>query len=1012
MSGQILSLHIMDICNICKHYLLSIVLLCIINVSGTSQCVTDTLSTDAETCGTARYLCGYVMDGYQDRLSAAETPGIQPENFCGTSSAENIRWYTFSTCDTAVTIEIIHTGCTGGQLPIQGFQAGIYSSCDFDEDFLTCETSTAVNGTVLLSFTSPPGIHYLFVDGFAGSVCNYEIRIISGVDTTPIDSTAYIGTDISINSELDCSSIEGPNGTGDQTVCSLGQATFTTASLSPDFSTSALNNLLCTDSELPPSVEDQFMCLTWHIDPEVGYTLLSDTVYTIPYGNWDPKDYPLILEWEQIGTYDIWYTLQSNPNIPHCLGGGFTIDCQSAAITVEVTAPDLITLPADTICEGDTYIYCGQQFFESATLTCENIDSCQIETRQLVVTPRIEKQLGTQYICTDQCFEVYDTPYCLPGNYSVGGASNCDTFYLFTLVELDLEAEILGDTVITCTSTSAMLSAAIATNFPDSIQLTWTDPQNQPIPTDSDGSISVTQPGVYTLTVTPAGLEDCAVTVTTTISKDDAVPVLSAADQTITCSETSATLTVSSSEPIDTYQWSGPAGYSSTASAPSVTAAGTYTVVIIADNGCTAQTTLDILEDTTPPTTTLIYSDLDCDTRSEVASYDSPTAVSQIWTDPLGVSSTDSDLLYDLAGDYLLTLVAANGCQLDTALTVTDLSYTPTLGLPADTLWRCSTVQIAYPVSVPTDWTVTWTTTDGLASIVEESLVAMRPGTYLASISDTLLGCDAVDTLVIDLDTDTLAASFDILDPTCTSFADGSFGLEIQAGQPPFTIMLDGTMVEDTGLDVLAAGTYDLVISDAYGCTVSETITLTDPDPVVITSPEIVSVKYQPETELLIEHNQATANVGSIEWFDPQNTLLYEGNPYALQAASTPSLMYGILLTDVDGCTDSTAVTFEFDYSVDIHVPNIFSPNDDGVNDKWFVSSADFPFTLQQVNVYDRWGTSVYTARDITFSNEDEGWDGRLAGTACAAGVYVYTLTYVQADGKSRTQSGSITLIR
>jgi gliding motility-associated-like protein len=64
-------------------------------------------------------------------------------------------------------------------------------------------------------------------------------------------------------------------------------------------------------------------------------------------------------------------------------------------------------------------------------------------------------------------------------------------------------------------------------------------------------------------------------------------------------------------------------------------------------------------------------------------------------------------------------------------------------------------------------------------------------------------------------------------------------------------------------------------------------------------------------------------------------------------------------------------------------VPNVFSPNDDGVNDVFKIEG------LQQgdeVVIYNRWGTKVYE-----FINTNDAWDGRTtAGQKCSTGVYYY----------------------
>jgi gliding motility-associated-like protein len=88
-------------------------------------------------------------------------------------------------------------------------------------------------------------------------------------------------------------------------------------------------------------------------------------------------------------------------------------------------------------------------------------------------------------------------------------------------------------------------------------------------------------------------------------------------------------------------------------------------------------------------------------------------------------------------------------------------------------------------------------------------------------------------------------------------------------------------------------------------------------------------------------------------------------------------------------------------------MPSAFSPNNDGLNDR-------FEFGLQGFvsyvfTVFNRWGEVVFST-----SNPTEFWDGRKQGTEDSApeGTYVYKFVGVTSLAQTVEKSGSITLVR
>jgi len=87
------------------------------------------------------------------------------------------------------------------------------------------------------------------------------------------------------------------------------------------------------------------------------------------------------------------------------------------------------------------------------------------------------------------------------------------------------------------------------------------------------------------------------------------------------------------------------------------------------------------------------------------------------------------------------------------------------------------------------------------------------------------------------------------------------------------------------------------------------------------------------------------------------------------------------------------------------YVPNAFAP--DGINKIFGPEGQFFDFTKYEMIIYNRWGESIYETRDI-----NEGWNGTVDGEIAPLGSYVYTIRFVDAEGKEHRRKGTVTLIK
>lgn len=107
------------------------------------------------------------------------------------------------------------------------------------------------------------------------------------------------------------------------------------------------------------------------------------------------------------------------------------------------------------------------------------------------------------------------------------------------------------------------------------------------------------------------------------------------------------------------------------------------------------------------------------------------------------------------------------------------------------------------------------------------------------------------------------------------------------------------------------------------------------------------------------------------------------------------------------GCPLSDTINVQFeDCSGKIYVPNIFSPNNDGVNDNFMPVGIDIE--VERLEIYDRWGSLVFQSEASS-----NGWDGTFEGENANVGAYLYLISYINTRNNVREiLTGEFMLIR
>jgi gliding motility-associated-like protein len=92
----------------------------------------------------------------------------------------------------------------------------------------------------------------------------------------------------------------------------------------------------------------------------------------------------------------------------------------------------------------------------------------------------------------------------------------------------------------------------------------------------------------------------------------------------------------------------------------------------------------------------------------------------------------------------------------------------------------------------------------------------------------------------------------------------------------------------------------------------------------------------------------------------------------------------------------------------EFYIPNVFSPNGDGINDVWTIGKSNPNIEFKSLEIFDRWGNQVANWKNTNLIQ----WDGLMKDKPLQSGVYAFVLKYSNPGHPSELKKGTVTLIR
>ena len=530
-----------------------------------------------------------------------------------------------------------------------------------------------------------------------------------------------------------------------------------------------------------------------------------------------------------------------------------------------------------------------------------------------------------------------------PGTYSV---TVIDINFCSTEASIDLEdvidlptavAEVSGE--ISCSQTTSTLSGANSSGT-GTLTFEWLNPAGDPI--SNLESIDVIESGTYTLVVTNE--DGCSAETTIDVAEDTTEPSPNAiVSGQLTCQTGNVMLDGSGSTGSGTisYQWFDPNNNSfSTAPNPNATTPGTYTLVITdSANGCTASTTVTVAQDADLPVADIqSVGELTCNAGNVTLDASGSTGGSNLifeWFDS-GSTSLGTNPTIDVTNPDSYTLVVTNtdnGCSTTVIFAVPQNIELPTPDAQVSGQITCIDGNATLDGSNSSaTGTIAYEWLDGATSIGTSPTVNVNtPGTYTLIITDLENGCMATTTVdVIQNIIEPVPSATAQGEITCINTEVSLQGSGTSANGTPDLEWFNGNTSLGNGntIDVIAAGTYTLVVTDPVnGCTASTTVTVTEsltPPTADAGTGAILSCGV---TSVGLSGSGSGNGTISYEWWNPSNVSV-GANP-DLQA--TQAGTYTLIITDgSNGCTAEDQVTITLDENVpviDITPPQVLTCN-------------------------------------------------------------------------------------
>jgi gliding motility-associated-like protein len=340
--------------------------------------------------------------------------------------------------------------------------------------------------------------------------------------------------------------------------------------------------------------------------------------------------------------------------------------------------------------------------------------------------------------------------------------------------------------------------------------------------------------------------------------------------------------------------------------------------------------------------------------------------------------SATQSILVSNAGTYYVAHTYSQRCVDIDTFAVKNMDPTFAVNNPAPFVCEGSPADITVNTNADS---IRWST-----GATANTITVSAPGQYWVLVKNKS-GCIKTDTFdvgqrpspILDLGKDTAI---------CTGES-----IFLNATYPGATYVWN-TGATSSSINTRTTGLYT-VASTFNGCTSRDSINIGTKKSAIANAGPDLEVIQNKSVQLNAEVHPDNATYLWSPSFTLNNAFIPD--PVATPATATE---YTVKVTSVDGCVAQDKVWVSIQYPLDI--PNAFSPNGDGINDRWRIANLGF-YPNCRVYIFNRYGQEMFFSKGYR-----EPWDGIFRGKALGPATYYYVIE----PGDGRRFGGWVLLVR
>ncbi len=583
----------------------------------------------------------------------------------------------------------------------------------------------------------------------------------------------------------------------------------------------------------------------------------------------------------------------------------------------------------------------------------------------------------------------------------------------------------------TCANPTVALNTTV--NPSTGVTYSWTAPSTGALNSYTISNPVASGSGAFTVAVTNSA-NGCSTAsasqATVQITADAGIPVvtLSANSTSITCANQTPSIAVTTTASPVSYSWSPTTGIvpgTETTANPSFNTPGTYSVIVTNTvSGCAssaAQSVVTVTLNNTPP---VISSFLTTNGGTITCANPSITVTPSItpssnltytWTGGAGLitPANQANATFNAPGTYTLAVTnTVTGCVSVTTnsastITIYQNTVTPTVSAAAassNSVIGCANSTVTFSTSITasgSNLSYNWNT-----GATTPTISITTAGAYSFTVTDNSNGCSANTQFTVTGNTTppqnvNAGASVNIACGSSTTTLNGtstSTNVSYSWSGPGSGSIVSGS---NTASPVVGeTGTYTLTVTDNItGCQSTSTVNVTQ---AFVTA----SFTADPTTgiaPLTVNFTNTSVGATSYSWNFGDSQTSAQTNPVNVFTTGT----YTVLLTATSGtCTATATLQVVVEDGLTLEIPNVFTPNNDGINDLFTIKSTGVKDISLQI--FNRWGEKLYE-----FSGAKAAWDGlNTQGIKVPDATYFYFVKARGFDDKEIEKHGTVNLFR